>query len=318
MKKALTIALSFIVLFSFGQEVEKVNGIDVSNISKIGGVDIGDISKVMGIDISIDACNGETSILYETRTYSIVSIGTQCWMAENLNVGTRIDGVNDQTNNSTLEKYCYDDLESNCDIYGGLYQWDEMMQYSTAPGVQGICPPGWHLPTDEEWKQLEGEVDSQYGYPDSEWNNIGYRGSDVGHHLKSTTEWLSNGNGDDSFGFTALPGGYRDDDGGFSTVWATAPSSGRQRSTVVRAPGTGAWATSTTKWTGTTTVRRAVSRCVAFRTIDLFGLFDYFLLEGERAKTSGSSSLIFRNNPPGKPHQLCFAGNQIVSNFKLG
>ena len=216
MKKSFTVALSFIVLFSFGQEVEKVNGIDVSNISKIGGVDIGNISKIMGVDVSTDACNGETSILYETRTYSIVAIGTQCWMAENLNVGTRIDGVNEQTNNPTLEKYCYNDLESNCDIYGALYQWNEMMQYSTAPGVQGICPPGWHLPTDEEWKQLEGEVDSQYGYPDSEWDLTGYnRGVDAGDHLKSTTGWFSNGNGDDSFGFTALPGGYRYDDGSF-------------------------------------------------------------------------------------------------------
>ena len=106
MKKALTIALSLIVLFSFGQEVEKVNGIDKSEISKIGGVDIGNISKVMGVDISIlppDACNNETSMLYEGQTYSIVAIGTQCWMAENLNIGTRIDGADEQTSNSTLE-----------------------------------------------------------------------------------------------------------------------------------------------------------------------------------------------------------------------
>ncbi|MCK5838660.1 MAG: hypothetical protein KAG99_02370, partial [Bacteroidales bacterium] len=151
MKKLFTIALSCIVLFSFAQEVEKVNGIDKSDISKIGGVDIGNISKVMGVDISIlpDACNNETSMLYEGQTYSIVAIGTQCWMAENLNVGTRIDGVDEQTDNPTLEKYCYNDLESNCDIYGGLYQWNEMMQYVTTEGAQGICPSGWHIPTDE-------------------------------------------------------------------------------------------------------------------------------------------------------------------------
>lgn len=232
MKKALTIALSFIVLFSFGQEVEKVNGIDVSNISKIGGVDIGNISKVMGIDISTDPCNGETSILYEGQTYSIVAIGTQCWMAENLNVGTRINGANGQTNNPTLEKYCYADLESNCDIYGGLYQWNEMMQYSTAPGVQGICPPGWHLPTDEEWKQLEGAVDSQYGYPDAEWDGLGFRGLDACYHLKSTTGWYNNGNGDDSFGFTALPGGRRYSSGSFLNLgyyayfWSSSEYSG--------------------------------------------------------------------------------------------
>ena len=75
-------------------------------------------------------------------------------MAENLNVGTRINGSGSQTNNSTIEKYCYDDNEANCTTYGGLYQWDESMQYSTMPGVQGICPTGWHLPTDAEWTTL--------------------------------------------------------------------------------------------------------------------------------------------------------------------
>jgi len=82
------------------------------------------------------------------KTYNTVLIGTQCWMRENLNIGTRIDGSQNQTDNGTIEKYCYDDLESNCDIYGGLYQWDEAMQYVTTQGVQGICPAGWHLPTD--------------------------------------------------------------------------------------------------------------------------------------------------------------------------
>ena len=75
-------------------------------------------------------------------------------MAENLNVGTRISGSSNQTNNSIIEKYCYDDLEANCNTYGGLYQWDEAMQYSATEGVKGICPTGWHLPTDAEWTTL--------------------------------------------------------------------------------------------------------------------------------------------------------------------
>ena len=44
------------------------------------------------------------------------------------------------------------------------------MKYTTKEGAQGICPPGWHIPTDEEWKLLEGEVDSQYEFPDPEWD----------------------------------------------------------------------------------------------------------------------------------------------------
>jgi len=82
-------------------------------------------------------------------------------------------------------------------------------EYSNEPGVQGICPDGWHIPTDEEWKQLEGEVDSQYGFPDTEWDSTGFRGFDVGLRLKSKSGWNSNGNGVNLFGFTVLPGGER-------------------------------------------------------------------------------------------------------------
>jgi len=156
---------------------------------------------------------------YEGQDYTTVLIGTQCWMAENLNIGTRIDGSQNQTNNSQIEKYCYDDNESNCDTYGGLYQWDEMMEYTTAQGAQGICPSGWHIPTDDEWKILEGTVDSQYGVGDPEWDIIGWRGFDVGFNLKSTSGWWgSTGNGSDIFGFTALPNGQRDSDGNFNFV----------------------------------------------------------------------------------------------------
>ena len=79
------------------------------------------------------------------NSYNTVLIGSQCWMAENLNVGTRIDGVSGPTNNNVIEKYCYVDDPDICDIDGGLYQWDEMTQYSSTEGVQGICPTGWQL-----------------------------------------------------------------------------------------------------------------------------------------------------------------------------
>lgn len=67
-----------------------------------------------------------------------------------------ITGVTEQADNSTLEKYCYnDDASSECATYGGLYQWGEAMQYSVAGGAQGICPTGWHIPTDHELYILE-------------------------------------------------------------------------------------------------------------------------------------------------------------------
>jgi uncharacterized protein (TIGR02145 family) len=86
--------------------------------------------------------------------YTTVQIGEQCWMTENLNIGTRINGNQDMIDNGIVEKYCYNNSEANCDVYGGLYQWDEMMQYSNIEGLQGICPDGWHLPTDVEWTTL--------------------------------------------------------------------------------------------------------------------------------------------------------------------
>ncbi|MFK5854772.1 MAG: FISUMP domain-containing protein [Bacteroidota bacterium] len=137
------------------------------------------------------------NVLVDTRDsqpYTTVQIGTQCWMAENLNIGTRIDGGDQQTDNSIIEKFCYNDNTSNCDIYGGLYLWAEMMQYNTTEGVQGICPNGWHLPADEEWTTLT--------------NYLG-GASVAGEKMKSTSGWNNNGNGTNSSGFNALPGGLR-------------------------------------------------------------------------------------------------------------
>ncbi len=56
------------------------------------------------------------------------------------------------TNDGVIEKYCYDDNPANCDEYGGLYNWNEMMMYE--PGGKGICPDGWHIPSDYEWENL--------------------------------------------------------------------------------------------------------------------------------------------------------------------
>lgn len=141
------------------------------------------------------------------NVYNTVLIGEQCWMKENLKVGTTISGEDEMLDNGEIEKYCYDDDEANCELYGGLYQWDEMMQYVTSEGAQGICPEGWHIPTDDEWKVLEGTVDSEYGVGDPEWDQHGIRGFDAGYNLKSQNGWSWDGNGCDLYGFSALPGG---------------------------------------------------------------------------------------------------------------
>ncbi len=93
--------------------------------------------------------------------YTTIQIGDQCWLKENLNVGTIINSGTDQTNNGTIEKYCYGDVSTNCDTYGGLYQWDEAMQYSTTDGAQGICPEGWHIPKYSELLTLRDYVNDE-------------------------------------------------------------------------------------------------------------------------------------------------------------
>jgi len=133
-------------------------------------------------------------------------IGAKCWFVQNLNIGIRINGSLEQTDNQDIEKYCYFDLESNCDIYGDLYQGDEMMQYTATEGIQGICPAGWHLPTDGEWTVLTTYLG----------------GEDVaGGKMKEagTAHWSSPNTGaTNSSGFTALPGGARDYDGSFNGI----------------------------------------------------------------------------------------------------
>jgi len=175
-------------------------------------------SDDMNITFTTSAFNCGTVLTdyRDGKTYNTVLIGTQCWMAKNINIGTRIDGTSNMSNTGTIEKYCNSNLESNCDVYGGLYQWSEMMQYNTVPGTQGICTPGWHIPTDAEWKTLEGTVDSNFGVGDPIWDLTGDRGFDAGGNLKETgtTHWVfPNTGATNSFGFTALPGGARNTDG---------------------------------------------------------------------------------------------------------
>lgn len=99
---------------------------------------------------------GDTLIdIRDGKRYATILIGSQCWLQDNLNFGKMIRHSSSQSNNSFFEKYCYDDDSTNCSLYGGLYQWNEVMNYSTNEGTQGLCPNGWHLPSDIEWKTLE-------------------------------------------------------------------------------------------------------------------------------------------------------------------
>jgi uncharacterized protein (TIGR02145 family) len=205
--------------FTLGDEVLIIGYIDTL---ESGILDTLEISKLYTLQFAYDIpCPGTPTVSYEGQVYNTVQIGSQCWLKENLNVGTMVANIQQQSDNDTIEKYCYNNEPDSCTKYGGLYQWDEMMQYTTQQGAQGICPPGWHLPTDEEWKVLEGMVDSQHGIGDNSWDDLGYRGYDAGANLKTTSGWSQNGNGTDLYGFTGLPGGLRGNTSGFGSIGDT-------------------------------------------------------------------------------------------------
>lgn len=126
--------------------------------------------------------------------YDTVRIGDQCWMKTNLNVTKDPSGA-------AIKRYCYDDATGCGSNYGGLYTWSTAMNGSTAAGAQGICPAGWHLPTDAEFKTLvEGQATVG-----CEGSRGGWECSPAGTNLKSSG----------SLGFEALLAGYRNTSGSF-------------------------------------------------------------------------------------------------------
>jgi uncharacterized protein (TIGR02145 family) len=154
------------------------------------------------------------SVLYKGQSYKTVAIGTQTWMAENLNHA--VEGSK-----------CYKNLIGYCNIYyGRLYDWSTAMGLSDDCNSgscisqiqekhQGICPDGWHIPSDEDWTILTDFV-----------------GIDSGIKLRATRGWdscsgfCSSYDGTDQYGFSALPGGHGDSYGSFGEYtdgyWWTA------------------------------------------------------------------------------------------------
>ena len=158
-----------------------------------------------------DATAKTLTDLRNGQTYKTVTIGDQTWMAENLNYAYTGVPASDSTS------WCYDNDPANCVKYGRLYTWaaamDSVGTWSTngkgcgygstcspTGTIRGICPEGWHLPDTTEWNTLFTAVGGQ---------------STAGKVLKSQTGWDDSGNGMDAFGFSALPAGLRDDNGGY-------------------------------------------------------------------------------------------------------
>jgi uncharacterized protein (TIGR02145 family) len=111
-------------------------------------------------------CGNEFTDIRDTKAYPTIQLGSQCWLASNLNYGTIIASSEDQSDNCISEKYCYGDNPANCTGFGGLYQWNELMLYDDTPADQGFCPPAWHIPTENDWNTLFAN-----------WINNGFAGS---------------------------------------------------------------------------------------------------------------------------------------------
>jgi uncharacterized protein (TIGR02145 family) len=177
-----------------GSNYSIVPGVSAANpvsIGNYGSVLLPGNTTCQNEYISVTGCGGQDSLLYYDRYYSLVEIGGQCWFAENLATDKYANGdniptslTNTQWQNTSAGAYVlYNDDLANDIVYGKLYNW-----YTTVDS-RGVCPTGWHVPSDCEWDYLVLNIG-------------GYSGSGV--KLKSTSGWWLNGL--NTFGFNAMPG----------------------------------------------------------------------------------------------------------------
>ncbi|MCX6279126.1 MAG: hypothetical protein NT004_13675, partial [Bacteroidetes bacterium] len=104
------------------------------------------------------SCGGDLTDVRDGKRYKTGMVGGRCWMTQNLVYGTTLaSSYQSQTDNCVNEKYC-EPTDAGCKIYGGLYQWDELMKYGNTSYNQGLCPPEWHVPTEADWQLLVNNV----------------------------------------------------------------------------------------------------------------------------------------------------------------
>jgi uncharacterized protein (TIGR02145 family) len=207
--------------------------------------------------VCVQPCGASTicgdSCSYGGQSYATVALGSQCWFSENLNIGTMCTETTCQTDNAQIDKWCLNSNEisngsEGCFTgtsagKGGLYQWDEAMQYAaTCNGtgssqpecstpVQGICPSGWHIPSHYEVVVLEREVCTSgtcvTDFP-FDTTTTSYRGTDEGSRLAGNASLWSNGlidyNGTGnapfgSSGFNVWPSGRAGNNWGSLGFW---------------------------------------------------------------------------------------------------
>mgnify|MGYP000857540235 FL=1 len=176
------------------------------------------------------------ALVFDGHQYATTQVGDQCWFAENLRSEHYANGDTIQTNisDSAWATYpavgrmaVYGDGDNclsyaldfdACDTVPSLTEYGRLYNWYAATDERNLCPPGWHVPSDGDWMVLE----MAQGMTQDEVEIEGWRGTDQGDQLKSTDGWYFNqwwdGNGTDSVGFAALPGGLRYSYGTYGTA----------------------------------------------------------------------------------------------------
>ena len=174
------------------------------------------------------ACEGLESFTFDGYAYDLVAIGDQCWFAENLRNehyanGDAIPGELSNTewvSTNSGAQAVYNNDASNLADYGRLYNL-----YAAVYDERGLCPSGWHIPTDGEWMTLEMAL----GMSESEADDTGWRGTDQGNQMKSSPSDGHSWDGTNTSGFSALAGGWRMSNGNFfyegdfGYFWSSSP-----------------------------------------------------------------------------------------------
>jgi uncharacterized protein (TIGR02145 family) len=157
------------------------------------------------------------------KTYQTVLIGEQCWMKQNLDVGMMLEAGSPLqpglpvSQADEITKYCYEDDPSNCEIYGGLYTWEQAMGSGLIEAYGDVCPPGWHLPSKEEWEALALFLGRE----------------DAGQKIKASPEDPYPWDGTNESGFSGLPAGAGNGEGyqrlgQWALFWSSSEADGQR------------------------------------------------------------------------------------------
>lgn len=206
----------------------------LSSSGQVLSSEINMISSSNSLSSSVQISSSSFSLSYGSMTdnrnaqsYQTIKIGAQIWMAENLNYGSYVASMNSSSQYlDKAEKFCYENIESNCDDKGGLYQWHNVMGLDkecsdgtlncvdsiSSGNHQGICPVGWHVPKTAEWSLLETELGGA---------NVAAKTMKLNDPQSSAWNLLAYNDGNSS-GFSALGTGLRDYSGSFFSEGAKA------------------------------------------------------------------------------------------------